>query len=235
MLLSSRNVETHYGLLKALKGISLEIFEGEIVTLLGGNGAGKTTTLKTISGLIKPSSGEIRFLDTRIDGMPPHEIVRMGIAHVPEGRNIFPDMTVLENLKIGAIIAKGKNEVRIRLEQILTYFPILEERKAQLAGTLSGGEQQMLAIGRGMMSGPKLLMMDEPSLGLSPILVKKLAQIVKEIHSRGVTIFLVEQNATMALHIADRGYVLETGSVVIQGRALDLLSNEQVKKAYLGK
>jgi branched-chain amino acid transport system ATP-binding protein len=228
-------VETHYGLLKALKGISLEIFEGEIVTLLGGNGAGKTTTLKTISGLIKPSSGEIRFLDTRIDGMPPHEIVRMGIAHVPEGRNIFPDMTVLENLKIGAIIAKGKNEVRIRLEQILTYFPILEERKAQLAGTLSGGEQQMLAIGRGMMSGPKLLMMDEPSLGLSPILVKKLAQIVKEIHSRGVTIFLVEQNATMALHIADRGYVLETGSVVIQGRALDLLSNEQVKKAYLGK
>ncbi len=234
MLLTSHNVETYYGLSNVLKRISIEIVPGEIVALLGANGAGKTTTLKTISGLIKPSSGEIKFMGKRIDRMPAHEILRMGIAHVPEGRNIFPDMTVLENLKLGALIVKRKDEVERRLCQILTYFPILNERRFQLAGTLSGGEQQMLAIGRGMMSQPKLLMMDEPSLGLSPILVRKLAQIICDIHGQGMTILLVEQNATMALQIADRGYVLETGTIVLQGRASDLLSNEQVKKAYLG-
>jgi branched-chain amino acid transport system ATP-binding protein len=234
VLLTVKNMETYYGQVKVLKGISIEVSEGEIVTLIGANGAGKTTTLKAISGLVKPRSGEIEFNNRRIDLLSPHTIIRTGIAHVPEGRNIFPDMTVLENLKIGGFILKSKEDIKQQTEKMFSYFPILEERKHQLAGTLSGGEQQMLAIGRGLMSAPKLLLLDEPSLGLSPILVKKVGEIIREIRSLGTTILLIEQNAKMALQISDRGYVIETGSIVMQERASNLISNEKVKKAYLG-
>ena len=234
MLLTVKNMETYYGQVRVLKGISIEVSEGEIVTLIGANGAGKTTTLKAISGLVKPRSGEIEFNNRRIDLLSPHTIIRTGIAHVPEGRNIFPDMTVLENLKIGGFILKSKEDIKQQTEKMFSYFPILEERKHQLAGTLSGGEQQMLAIGRGLMSAPKLLLLDEPSLGLSPILVKKVGEIIREIRSLGTTILLIEQNAKMALQISDRGYVIETGSIVMQERASNLISNEKVKKAYLG-
>ena len=225
---------TFYGQVKVLKGISLEVSYGEIVTLIGTNGAGKTTTLKAISGLVKPREGEIQFQGRRIDPLRPHDILRMGIAHVPEGRNIFPDMTVLENLKLGGFILKTQETVRERIERMYAYFPILKERRQQLAGTLSGGEQQMLAIGRGLMSGPKLLLLDEPSLGLSPIMVQRVGKMITEIHSQGMTILLVEQNARMALQISDRGYVLETGSIIMQERASHLISNEKVRKAYLG-
>ena len=234
MLLTVKNMETYYGQVRVLKGISIEVSEGEIVTLIGANGAGKTTTLRAISGLVKPRSGEIEFKSRRIDLLSPHTIIRTGIAHVPEGRNIFPDMTVLENLKIGGFILKSKEDIKQQTGKMFSYFPILEERKHQLAGTLSGGEQQMLAIGRGLMSGPKLLLLDEPSLGLSPIMVKKVGEIIREIHSQGTTILLIEQNAKMALQISDRGYVIETGSIVMQERASNLISNEKVKKAYLG-
>ncbi len=234
MFLTVKEMETFYGQVRILKRISLDVSRGEIVTLIGANGAGKTTTLKAISGLVKPKSGSIEFEGARIDSLSPHRIIRIGIAHVPEGRNIFPDMTVIENLKIGGFILKANTDVKQGMERMFSYFPILEERKHQLAGTLSGGEQQMLAIGRGLMSGPKLLLLDEPSLGLSPILVRKVGEIIKDIHGQGVTILLVEQNARMALQISDRGYVLETGSVTIQERASDLISNEKVKKAYLG-
>jgi branched-chain amino acid transport system ATP-binding protein len=234
VLLTVKNMETYYGQVKVLKGISIEVSEGEIVTLIGANGAGKTTTLKAISGLVKLRSGEIEFKSRRIDLLSPHTIIRTGIAHVPEGRNIFPDMTVFENLKIGGFILKSKEDIKQQTEKMFSYFPILEERKHQLAGTLSGGEQQMLAIGRGLMSAPKLLLLDEPSLGLSPIMVKKVGEIIREIHSLGTTILLIEQNAKMALQISDRGYVIETGSIVMQERASNLISNEKVKKAYLG-
>jgi branched-chain amino acid transport system ATP-binding protein len=233
-LLIIKEIETFYGQVKVLKRISLEVSEGEIVTLIGTNGAGKTTTLKAISGLVKPRSGEIRFQGQRIDPLPPHDILRIGIAHVPEGRNIFPDMTVLENLKLGGFILKTKETIRQRIERMYAYFPILKERNQQLAGTLSGGEQQMLAIGRGLMSGPRLLLLDEPSLGLSPIMVQKVGRMITEIHGQGMTILLVEQNAKMALQISDRGYVLETGSIIMQEQASHLISNEKVKKAYLG-
>jgi branched-chain amino acid transport system ATP-binding protein len=219
---------------KVLKKISLEVSEGEIVTLIGTNGAGKTTTLKAISGLVKPRSGDIRFGGRRIDPLPPHEILKIGIAHIPEGRNIFPDMTVLENLKLGGFILKAKEPIRQGIEKMYAYFPILKDRSQQLAGTLSGGEQQMLAIGRGLMSAPKLLLLDEPSLGLSPIMVQKVGKMIAEIHGQGMTILLVEQNAKMALQISDRGYVLETGSIILQDQALHLINNEKVKKAYLG-
>ncbi len=234
MLLIVKNIETYYGPVRVLKGISFEVSEGEIVTLIGANGAGKTTTLKAISGLVRPKSGEIEFTGRRIDSLRPHRIIRIGIAHVPEGRNIFPDMTVLENLRIGAFVLKSKEEVKQQTERMFSYFPILEERKHQLAGTLSGGEQQMLAIGRGLMSGPRLLLLDEPSLGLSPIMVKKVGDLIKDIHGQGMTILLIEQNAKMALQVSDRGYVIETGSIVFHVRASDLISNEKVKRAYLG-
>jgi branched-chain amino acid transport system ATP-binding protein len=234
VLLTVKNMETYYGQVKVLKGISIEVSEGEIVTLIGANGAGKTTTLTAISGLVQPRSGELEFKNRRIDLLSPHTIIRTGIAHVPEGRNIFPDMTVFENLKIGGFILKSKEDIKQQTEKMFSYFPILEERKHQLAGTLSGGEQQMLAIGRGLMSAPKLLLLDEPSLGLSPIMVKKVGEIIREIHSLGTTILLIEQNAKMALQISDRGYVIETGSIVMQERASNLISNEKVKKAYLG-
>jgi branched-chain amino acid transport system ATP-binding protein len=234
VLLTVRKMETYYGPVKILKGISLDVDEGEIVTLIGTNGAGKTTTLKAISGLVKPRSGQIEFQGQRIDLLWPHEIIRRGIAHVPEGRNIFPDMTVTENLRIGAFILKDRREIKRRTETICSYFPILKERRHQLAGTLSGGEQQMLAIGRGLMSRPTLLLLDEPSLGLSPIMVRKVADIIQEIHAQGVTILLVEQNAKMALQISGRGYVLETGAIILQEKASTLISNEKVKKAYLG-
>jgi branched-chain amino acid transport system ATP-binding protein len=234
MLLAIREAEAFYGEVKVLKGVSLEVSEGEIVTLIGTNGAGKTTTLKLISGLVKARRGEVEFQGRRIDRLPPHRIIRMGIAHVPEGRNIFPDMTVIENLRLGGFILQSRERMGEQTERMFSYFPILKERMGQLAGTLSGGEQQMLAIGRGLMSGPKLLLLDEPSLGLSPILVRKVGEIVREIHTRGVTILLVEQNAKMALQISDRGYVLETGSIILKERASNLISDEKVKKAYLG-
>ncbi len=234
MFLTIKGMETYYGQVKVLKGISLEVSSGEIVTLIGTNGAGKTTTLKAISGLVRPRRGEIRFEGRRIDTLRPHDILRIGIAHVPEGRNIFPDMTVLENLKLGGFILKTQETIRERIERMYTYFPILKERRQQLAGTLSGGEQQMLAIGRGLMSGPKLLLLDEPSLGLSPIMVQKVGKMITEIHGQGMTILLVEQNARMALQISDRGYVLETGSIIMHEQASRLISNEKVKKAYLG-
>ncbi|HCJ66644.1 MAG TPA: ABC transporter ATP-binding protein [Elusimicrobia bacterium] len=227
------NIHTYYGEIEALKGINLKVEEGEIVTLIGANGAGKTTLLKTISGLLTHTSGEIRFLDEKISGLKAHQITKYGIVQVPEGRKIFPLLTVKENLEIGAY--RKKNGVKENLEKVYQLFPVLKEREKQLGATLSGGEQQMLAIGRGLMAEPKILMLDEPSMGLAPILVEKIFQIIKEINQQGTTILLVEQNAYQALNIAARGYVLETGKIVLSDTAKNLLNNEAVKKAYLGK
>jgi len=234
-LLEIENLHVYYGFIHALKGISLEVNEGEIVTLIGANGAGKTTTLKTISGLLRPRSGSIRYQDKDLTKYPPHEIVKMGIVHVPEGRRVFARMSVMENLEMGAYLRDDKEGIDRDLELVFTLFPRLKERRGQLAGTLSGGEQQMLAIGRALMSRPKVLLMDEPSMGLAPILVEEIFDTIKELNEReGLTILLVEQNAHMALSIAHRGYVLETGTIQLEGTARELERNPRVKAAYLG-
>jgi branched-chain amino acid transport system ATP-binding protein len=235
-LLHIENLHTYYGSIQALKGINLEVEEGEIVTLIGANGAGKSTTLRTISGLIRPRDGQITFGDQDITRLPAHRIVEAGISHAPEGRQIFSTLTVTENLNMGAYSLGGDTEViEENRHRVFGLFPRLEERKDQLGGTLSGGEQQMLTIGRALMARPRLMMLDEPSLGLAPMLVKAIFDTVREINARGVTVLLVEQNARAALKVADRGYVLETGHVVLSGPAGELLQDERVRKAYLGE
>lgn len=237
-MLELRAIHTSYGNIKALKGIDIIINKSEIVCLIGSNGAGKTTTLLTISGIIRPDSGDILFEGRSIKKTPPHEIVYQGICHVPEGRRIFPDLTVLENLQMGAFstgLSVRSSEFKDRLDNIFTLFPVLKERAKQKGGTLSGGEQQMLAIGRALMSNPRLLLLDEPSLGLSPIMVSKIFKTIKEINEKGVTVLLVEQNARAALHLSKRGYVLENGLIRLQGNSDELLKNEEVKRAYLGE
>jgi branched-chain amino acid transport system ATP-binding protein len=234
-MLKLEAVHTRYGPIEALKGVSLEVRPGEIVGLIGANGAGKSTTLMTISGILKPGQGRVEFEGISIVGWPPHEITRIGISQVPEGRRIFPKLTVLENLELGAFGLKDNKAVAEGLDEAFGYFPILSERKAQLGGTLSGGEQQMLAIGRALMSRPKLLLMDEPSLGLAPIVVKKIFEIIRRINRQGRTILLVEQNARAALHLAHRGYVMETGRIVMENDAAALLEDPKVKAAYLGE
>lgn len=233
-MLQIKNINVYYGAIHAIKNISFKVKEGEIVTLIGANGAGKTTILHTVSGLMRARSGEISFLNERIDAIDAHKLLPMGMAHVPEGRRVFAQMTVQENLEMGAFIRKDKSGIEESFEMVFNKFPRLKERRKQLAGTLSGGEQQMLAIGRALMSKPELLLMDEPSMGLAPILVQEIFNIIKEINSTGTTILLVEQNANIALSIAHRAYVLETGKVVLEGNARELLGNEEVKKAYLG-
>lgn len=232
-MLKLSKITCYYGKVAALRELSLEIHAKETVCLIGANGAGKTTTLNAICGLLKPVSGEITFFGERIDHLHPHQILRFGICQVPEGRKIFPDMTVLENLKIGAYIYNDKRKVNRNISKIYDYFPLLEERKGQLAGTLSGGEQQMLAIGRALMSDPKLLLLDEPSLGLSPIMIQEIVRIIKDIQEIGVTIFLVEQKS-FALRIVERGYVLENGSISFHEKSENLLTSVEVRKAYLG-
>jgi branched-chain amino acid transport system ATP-binding protein len=234
MLLEVKNIRVHYGKAEALRGVSLRVDEGEIITLIGANGAGKTTTLSTISGIVPPTSGEIWFKGKRINGMPPHAILRLGIAHIPEGRRVFATMTVLENLETGAYLRKDKRAISKDLDNIYESFPVLKARRGQAAGSLSGGEQQMLAIGRALMANPRLLLMDEPSLGLSPVLVDEVGDIVRDINRSGVTIVLVEQNARMALRLANRVYVLEVGSITLEGDTDNLLHDEYVQKAYLG-
>jgi branched-chain amino acid transport system ATP-binding protein len=234
MLLEIKDLRVRYDLVEALRGISLNLDQSEIVTMLGANGAGKSTTLKTVSGLKEPGSGEIWFREERIDGLPPHEVVRRGIAQVPEGRRIFPEMTVMDNLLMGTHLRKDSTAVRQDLEYVFTHFPILQERKNQQGGSLSGGEQQMLAMARALMSSPKIILMDEPTLGLSPLMVREVKQITQTINQKGVSIILVEQNAHMALSIAHRGYVLMTGRIVLAGDRQLLLNNDQVKKYYLG-
>lgn len=234
MLFEAKNLRIHYEGAEILKGISLEVGEGEIVTLIGSNGAGKTTTLRAISGLKSPTSGEIWFEGKRIDHMSPQDIVRTGIVHVPQGRELFPYMSVSENLKLGAFLRRDRDKIKKDLENLLEYFPRLKERSRQQALTLSGGEQQMLAIACALMGNSKLLLLDEPSSGLSPIMVKEIGKIVSDINQRGTSILLVEQNARLALGVAHRGYVLETGTIVLEGSAKKLLHSEHVKKAYLG-
>ena len=229
-----QNLKVFYERVEALKGITIGMENGAIVTLIGANGAGKSTALRAISGLIAISSGEILLGEKKIHGLSPQEIVRSGIAHVPEGRRVFPYMTVKENLKLGAFRRKDKEGIRNDLEGVFEHFPVLRDRRSQRAGSLSGGEQQMLAIGRALMSQPLLLLLDEPSLGLAPLMVKEVGRIIREINQKNVGIILVEQNARMALRLAHKGYVLETGSVVLQGEASELIDNEHVKKAYLG-
>jgi len=233
-ILKVENLETHYGKVAALRGISFEVPQGQIVTLLGSNGAGKSTTLRTISGLISPSGGKVTFCGEDITGKPAHEIVKHGLIHLPEGRHIFKDLTVLENLELGAYTLKDKNERRRRIQSVFERFPILAQRSKQMGGTLSGGEQQMLAIGRGLMAAPKLLLMDEPSMGIAPLIVRDITNIVRQLNKEGTTILLVEQNAKMALGLADYGYVLDTGSIVLKGKGPDLRSDDKVIKAYLG-
>jgi len=233
-VLEVEGLHVFYGAIHAIKGISFKVEQGQIVTLIGANGTGKTTTLSTIAGLVKPKRGRIVFNGKDIQNLPPHQINRMGVCLVPEGRRIFPNLTVMENLMMGAFNRKDKDGIKQDLEWIFTLFPRLAERKNQLGGTLSGGEQQMLAISRALMSRPKVLMMDEPSLGLAPILVEEVFEIIKKLNSEGMTILLVEPNAVGALNISHYGYVLETGNIVLEGPAKELLKNEQVKKAYLG-
>ena len=233
-MLEVKDINVYYGAIHAIKGISLAVEEGEIVTLIGANGAGKSTTLRTISGLLKPKTGEINFLKKNIAGMPAHKIVREGISQVPEGRRIFAEMTVQENLELGAFTRTDKDEIQNDFKMVFGRFPRLEERKLQLAGTLSGGEQQMLAMGRALMSRPKLLLLDEPSMGLAPLLIKEIFSIIVDINKTGTTVLLVEQNANMALSIANRAYVLETGRITISGDAKELAASEDIRKAYLG-
>ena len=234
-MLKIENLHVAYGGIQALRGISLEVPDGKIVTLIGANGAGKSTTLRTISGLVKAASGSITWNGEELLGKPIDKIVTSGIAMSPEGRRVFPDMTVLENLKIGAYLRKDKAEIQKDIEWVYSLFPRLQERSWQLAGTLSGGEQQMLAVGRALMSRPKLMMLDEPSLGLAPLVVQDIFTIIREINRQGVTVLLVEQNANMALKIADQAYVLETGNITMSGSGAELLVNEKVREAYLGK
>ena len=233
-MLKIDNIDVYYGAIHALKGISLEVKEGEIVTLIGANGAGKSTTLRTISGLLKPKTGSITFLGQDIAGVRAHEIVKKGISQVPEGRRVFAEMTVMENLDLGAFVRKDKAGIQQDLKHVFELFPRLEERKNQSAGTLSGGEQQMLAMGRALMSRPKLLLLDEPSMGLAPLLIKEIFNIIVDINKSGTTVLLVEQNANMALSIANRAYVLETGRITLYGSAKELAASEDVRKAYLG-
>ena len=233
-MLKISDLYVNYGGINALRGISLEVPDGEIVTLIGANGAGKSTTLRTITGLVKAASGSVLWNDTELLGKPIDEIFKSGIAMVPEGRRVFSDLTVLENLRIGAYLRKDTEEIEKDIEWVYSLFPRLKERYWQYAGTLSGGEQQMLAVGRALMSRPKLMMMDEPSLGLAPLVVQDIFSIIKEINRQGVTILLIEQNANMALRIADRGYVLETGRISMTGTGIELLNDESVKAAYLG-
>ena len=234
-VLELSNVHTYYGSIHALKGISIEVLDGEIVTLLGANGAGKSTTLRSINGLNRPREGQISFQGKDITGVPAHEIVKRGIAQSPEGRRLFPRMTVIENLEMGAFQRNDKSEIRADMDRVFELFPRLHERRNQKAGTMSGGEQQMCAIGRALMARPKLLLLDEPSLGLAPIFVERIFEIIKQINDQGTSILLVEQNALMALEAADRGYVLETGRIVLADRAESLKTNEQVRKTYLGE
>ncbi len=232
-ILKVEDINVYYGSIHAIKGISFEVNRGEIVTLIGANGAGKTTTLNTISGLLKSRTGSITFMDEKLSRIPAHKIVSKGLAMVPEGRRIFLDMTVSENLDMGAF-SRGLTDISDDLAMVYDYFPRLKERRKQIAGTLSGGEQQMLAMGRALMSRPKLMMLDEPSMGLAPILVEQIFDIIKTLHKAGTTILLVEQNAQAALSVADRGYVLETGKIVVSGTGEELLASEEIKKAYLG-
>ena len=234
-ILELHDVHTYYGSIHALKGISLEVHEGEIVTLLGANGAGKSTTLRSINGLNRPRQGSIRFQGRDITSTPAHEIVKRGIAQSPEGRRLFPRMTVLENLEMGAFQRKDKSGLKEDLDRVFHLFPRLSERKSQKAGTMSGGEQQMCAIGRALMARPKLLLLDEPSMGLAPIFVEKIFEIIQEINAQGTPILLVEQNALMALEVAQRGYVLETGKIALSDSARALRDNEEVRKTYLGE
>ena len=233
-MLEINDINVYYGAIHAIKGISLRVDEGEIVTLIGANGAGKSTTLRTISGLLKPKTGSIKFLDKDIAGMSAHKIVREGISQVPEGRRIFAEMTVMENLELGAFIRDDKDEIEKDFKMVFSRFPRLEERKLQMAGTLSGGEQQMLAMGRALMSRPKLLLLDEPSMGLAPLLIREIFNIIVDINKAGTTVLLVEQNANMALSIANRAYVLETGRITLSGDAKELAASEDIRKAYLG-
>lgn len=234
-MLEIKDLEVHYGVIKAIKGVSFNVEEGEVIALIGANGAGKTTILHTITGLLKPSAGSVFFNGNDITKTAAHNIVRMGMAHVPEGRRVFANLSVLQNLKLGAYTRKDKAEIDKNLEMVFGRFPRLKERQNQVSGTLSGGEQQMLAMGRALMSNPRIILMDEPSMGLSPIFVNEIFDIIKAVKADGTTVLLVEQNAKKALSIADRAYVLETGNIVLSGKASDLLNNDDIKKAYLGE
>jgi branched-chain amino acid transport system ATP-binding protein len=233
-MLEVKNINVHFGVIQALKGVSLTVNKGEIVTLIGANGAGKTTTLRTISGLRKVTDGEILLEEKNITNTSAQDRVKLGISHSPEGRRVFPIMTVLENLELGAYLRKDKENIKNDLKMVYEHFPILYDRRKQAAGTLSGGEQQMLAIGRALMSRPEILLLDEPSMGLAPLLVQEIFSIIKNINTTGTTILLVEQNASMALQIAHRAYVLETGSIVLSGNGADLMQSDDIRKAYLG-
>ena len=233
-MLKVENLSVHYGMIQAVRDVSFEVNEGEVVSLIGANGAGKTTILRTLSGIVRPSSGRIEFLGQEIQKMPAQKIVASGLSQVPEGRHVFPGLTVMENLEMGAFLKKDREENQANLKKVFSRFPRLEERKNQDAATLSGGEQQMLAMGRALMTRPKLLLLDEPSMGLAPIFIKEIFNIIQEIQKQGTTVLLIEQNAKMALSIASRGYVLETGSVVLSGTGKELLESEDVQKAYLG-
>ncbi len=234
-MLEIKDIEVYYGMIQAIKGISFEVNKGEVIALIGANGAGKTTILHTITGLLSPKCGSVLFEGKDITKVPAHKIVSLGMAHVPEGRRVFAELTVYENLKMGAYTRKDKDEIEQTLQMVYQRFPRLEERKNQLAGTLSGGEQQMLAMGRALMSHPKIIVMDEPSMGLSPILVNQIFDIIEEVSKSGTTVLLVEQNAKKALSIADRAYVLETGKIVLEGNAKELMNDDSIKKAYLGE
>lgn len=233
-MLKVDNLHVHYGAIHALKGVSFNLNEGEIVALIGSNGAGKSTLLKTISGLLDATEGEVSYLDEVISGQPAQEIVEKGVIHIPEGRRIFPKMSVVENLEMGAYLIRDRQLISERMEQMFDRFPVLRDRKKQLGGTLSGGEQQMLTMARGLMIGPKLMLLDEPSMGLAPVLVEQVFDLIEEINNQGTSILLVEQNAQMALSIADRAYVLETGKIVLEGEANDVLNDPLVIEAYLG-
>ncbi len=233
VLLDVDDIEVRYGAIRALKGVSFTVRRGEIVTLLGANGAGKTTTQQTVSGILRPAQGQIRYEGQRIDGVPAHEIVRLGICHVPEGRRVFARMTVMENLEMGAF--RFRRVPSASIDRVFGLFPRLQERRRQLAGTLSGGEQQMLAIGRGLMGEPRLLLLDEPSMGLAPLIVQQIFEIIREINDQGTTVLLVEQNAAQALQLAHRGYVLETGVIVMEDQAGTLLADDRVRASYLGE
>lgn len=234
-MLEIKDLEVYYGMIQAIKGVSFEVNEGEVIALIGANGAGKTTILHTITGLLEAKKGTVIFDGKDITKTPAHKIVTMGMAHVPEGRRVFANLTVYQNLKMGAYTRKDKSEIEESLENVYKRFPRLKERHNQLSGTLSGGEQQMLAMGRALMSHPRILLMDEPSMGLSPIFVNEIFDIIKEVSAGGTTVLLVEQNAKKALSISDRGYVLETGKIVLDGKSEDLLNNDSIKKAYLGE
>ncbi|UJD00653.1 ATP-binding cassette domain-containing protein [Streptococcus oralis] len=233
-MLKVENLSVHYGMIQAVRDVSFEVNEGEVVSLIGANGAGKTTILRTLSGLVRPSAGKIQFLGKEIQKMPAQKIVAGGLSQVPEGRHVFPGLTVMENLEMGAFLKKNREENQANLKKVFSRFPRLEERKSQDAATLSGGEQQMLAMGRALMSTPKLLLLDEPSMGLAPIFIQEIFDIIQDIQKQGTTVLLIEQNANKALAISDRGYVLETGKIVLSGTGKELAASDEVRKAYLG-